>query len=261
MDLDGPGIGAGPLPKNRAPAPSGHFPPPLPEPNLPPISPFSYQKLRALCAVVVGLVFYFFATADLDLDKLRLSFIAHFNATHGSAPLRRFDDWRRLLLDSREAGESEKLHRINDFFNHTVRYDTDQNIWGQNDYWATPLETLALARGDCEDYAIAKYFSLINLGIPLQKLRIVYVKITISDFSGRHQEPHMVLAYYKNPEGEPLILDSLNGEILSASQRPDLKPIFSFNSAGVWFGTGNLATQSNLSRWQDLLKRVHAEGF
>lgn len=211
--------------------------------------------------MVVGLAFYFFATADLDLDKLRLSFISHFNAAHGSAPLRRFDDWRRLLLDSREMGETEKIHRINDFFNHTVRYDTDQNIWGQNDYWATPLETLALARGDCEDYAIAKYFSLINLGVPLQKLRIVYVKITISDFSGRHQEPHMVLAYYKTPEGEPLILDSLNGEILSASQRPDLKPIFSFNSAGVWFGTGNLATQSNLSRWQDLLKRVHAEGF
>jgi hypothetical protein len=76
----------------------------------------------------------------------------------------------------------------------------------------------------------------------------------------------MVLAYYPQPEAEPLVLDNLIGDIRPASRRPDLVPVFSFNSEGVF--TGVSAKDSNpaagvgrLSRWEDLLKRAHAEGF
>ena len=75
------------------------------------------------------------------------------------------------------------------------------------------------------------------------------------------QQAHMVLAYYPQPNADPLVLDNLNKQILPASRRSDLSPVFSFNSAGLWRGTGNQSSQSNLSRWQDLLIRARSEGF
>ena len=76
----------------------------------------------------------------------------------------------------------------------------------------------------------------------------------------------MVLAYYPTPDAEPLILDSLITDIRPASRRPDIKPIFSFNSQGVYQGTAGSGTAGtggvgSLSRWQDLLKRARTEGF
>ena len=76
----------------------------------------------------------------------------------------------------------------------------------------------------------------------------------------------MVLAYYLQPDAEPLVLDNLIGEIRPASRRPDLVPVFSFNSDGVFAGvSGKESTPvggtGRLSRWEDLLKRARAEGF
>jgi predicted transglutaminase-like cysteine proteinase len=116
-------------------------------------------------------------------------------------------------------------------------------------------------RGDCEDFAIAKYFSLINLGIPIAKLRLVYVRALQQGPNGPVQQAHMVLAYYASPNADPAVLDNLIPEIRPASRRNDLSPIFSFNSSGLWQGTGNQSSTSNLSRWQDLLARARAEGF
>lgn len=135
------------------------------------------------------------------------------------------------------------------------------SIWGQNDYWATPSELIGQGRGDCEDFSIAKYYSLIDLGVPVTKLRLVYVKAAQNGPDGVFQQAHMVLAYYATPTADPLVLDNLNSQILPASRRSDLSPIFSFNSAGLWQGTGNNASKSNLSRWQDLQVRARAEGF
>ena len=75
----------------------------------------------------------------------------------------------------------------------------------------------------------------------------------------------MVLAYYAQPEAEPLVLDNLINDIRPASRRPDLVPVFSFNSDGVFTGgakeTAPSAGTGRLSRWEDLLKRARAEGF
>jgi hypothetical protein len=76
----------------------------------------------------------------------------------------------------------------------------------------------------------------------------------------------MVLAYYATPKGGPLVLDNLVPEIMPASQRKDLQPIFSFNSEAIWSGVAGNSTKGaggtgQLSRWQDLLLRARKEGF
>ena len=156
--------------------------------------------------------------------------------------------------------ERDRLTTVNDFFNQRVAFRDDIEVWGQIDYWATPLEMLDKGAGDCEDYAIGKYMSLLAAGVPQSRLRMVYVR---AQFQGRPQA-HMVLAYYPQPEAEPLILDNINPEIRAASLRPDLTPVFSFNGEGLWSGVG-ATTAGNplvgLSLWRDLLAKAKAEGF
>jgi predicted transglutaminase-like cysteine proteinase len=120
-------------------------------------------------------------------------------------------------------------------------------------------------RGDCEDFAIAKYFSLRDAGVPTGKLRLVYVKARINGPGGPSLQAHMVLAYYPAPNAEPLVLDNLVPEIKPASQRGDLQPMFSFNSEAIWTGVAENSKKGagtgQLSRWEDLLRRARSEGF
>jgi predicted transglutaminase-like cysteine proteinase len=160
--------------------------------------------------------------------------------------------------------EMTKLRGVNEFFNRRVLFRDDIDIWGQTDYWASPLEMLDKGAGDCEDYAIAKYFGLLGLGVPVAKLRLVYVRAQLGGAGGPSQA-HMVLAYYESVNAEPLILDNLVSEVRPASRRPDLSPVFSFNSEGLWQGVGSQAATgepvARLSRWRDLLAKSRAEGF
>lgn len=174
--------------------------------------------------------------------------------------------WEKLLADSRPLNAMEKLKRINEFFNRRIQSAEDQQIWGQSDYWATPMETLAKGRGDCEDFTIAKYFTLLNAGVQNEQLRLVYVRARIGGSASKVVQAHMVLAYYPTPDAEPLILDNLITELRPAARRPDLQPVFSFNSQGIWQGAGPSGARGpggtgNLTRWEDLLKRTRAEGF
>jgi predicted transglutaminase-like cysteine proteinase len=156
--------------------------------------------------------------------------------------------------------EEQRLKPLNDFFNQRIAFRDDSITWGKIDYWASPLETLDRGQGDCEDYAIAKYFSLLATGVPESKLRLVYVRAMLD---GRPQA-HMVLAYYTQPNAEPLILDNLQPEVRPASARPDLAPVFSFNSEGLWQGVGGSSSGSAVARlsiWRDALAKIKAEGF
>lgn len=177
-----------------------------------------------------------------------------------------FRDWRQLIDDSRTMGTQDKLKRINEFFNRKIQFLDDIQVWGQTDYWATPIETLAKGKGDCEDFTIAKYFTLLDAGMPNEQLRLIYVKARIGGPSSNVTQAHMVLAYYPTPDAEPLLLDNLITEIRPASRRPDLQPVFSFNSMGIWAnpvarGVPSSTGVGRLTRWQDLLNRAKAEGF
>jgi predicted transglutaminase-like cysteine proteinase len=167
---------------------------------------------------------------------------------------KRFRAWGKLMTDLKNQPELVKLEKVNSFFNQ-FEYQEDIVSRGVEDYWKSPEEFIIDGGGDCEDFAIIKYFTLVALGIPSDKLRITYVS------SLRLQRAHMVLSYYPNPEAEPLILDSLEGNILKASLRPDLKPIYSFNAEGLWLAkqrnqSSYMGQSSSLSKWNDLLKRM-----
>ncbi len=175
-------------------------------------------------------------------------------------------EWQNLLQEAKDLPINEKLKRVNTFFNHHITFAEDIDVWGQDDYWATPMESLSKGRGDCEDYVIAKYFVLRELNVPEKQLRLIYVKAHIGRVDSEVEQAHMILAYYPTPDEEPLILDNLITDIRPASRRPDLRPIFSFNSEGVFVGVTGSASVGpggvgRLSRWADLLQRAHAEGF
>ncbi|AMC37151.1 transglutaminase [Janthinobacterium sp. B9-8] len=181
----------------------------------------------------------------------------------GQTPVRLFSDWQTLTNDARNVAEPDKLKRVNDFFNRRVQFSDDQTVWSAADYWATPIETIGKGAGDCEDFAIIKYFSLKELGVAKEKLRLTYVKAKIGGASSNISQAHMVLTYYATADAEPLVLDNLLNDIRPASRRPDLTPVFSFNSDGIFTGAAAQPTGpvDKLSRWKDLISKMKAEGY
>jgi len=169
--------------------------------------------------------------------------------------------WLNLLTRSQNLQEAEQIRAVNDFWNQAVYAAEDIDVWGQTDYWATPLESLGRRRGDCEDYVIGKYFSLIALGVPANKLRFIYVKARMGGAGSRIQVAHMVLGYYSAPNAAPLVLDNLITRIEPAGNRRDLAPVFSFNASGVYVEGKQASPVTRIGRWNDLLLRMKREGF
>ncbi len=174
-----------------------------------------------------------------------------------------FDQWRQLVANTQHADESKKLEIVNNFFNRHTRFSDDPIIWKQPDYWATPVETIGRAAGDCEDFSVAKYFTLRELGVPAERLRLTYVRARIGGSGSPVTQAHMVVSYYPTPASEPLVLDNLVGSIRLASKRPDLVPVFSFNMDSIYVGgkKRSATPMARLSRWRDLLLRMKAEGY
>jgi len=176
---------------------------------------------------------------------------------YGAGGVAQVQAWLEMLARSRNLSEAAKIQAVNDFWNQAVRAAEDVDIWDQVDYWATPLESLGRRAGDCEDYAIGKYFSLLALGVPAHKLRFVYVKANV----GGYQISHMVLGYYATPNALPLVLDNLVSRIEPANQRRDLAPVFSFNAGGIYVEGKEASPVERIGRWNDLLLRMQREGF
>lgn len=165
--------------------------------------------------------------------------------------------WEDLIRQDKSSSDREKLEKVNRFFNR-MEFVDDSRHWGQQDYWATPIEFISSQGGDCEDFSIAKYFTLKAMSIDEGKLNLTYVKAL------QYNMHHMVLTYYSSPGTEPLVLDNLIDPIKRASERTDLMPIFSFNGTGLWLakqrGRGKLAgSSSRVKRWRDLLEKMSRE--
>jgi predicted transglutaminase-like cysteine proteinase len=167
--------------------------------------------------------------------------------------------WENLIIQDHSRSDLEKLEKVNRFFNR-LEFVDDMVHWGEKDYWATPIEFLGTQGGDCEDFTIAKYFTLKFMGMDEEKLNLTYVKAL------NYNVHHMVLTYFGTPGVEPLVLDNLVTEIKPASMRNDLMPIYSFNGSGLWLakqrGRGKLAGSSNrLQRWQDVIQRMSEDNL
>jgi len=175
---------------------------------------------------------------------------------YGTGARARLLGWQNLIQTT-GGDDRAQLERVNRFFNAMAFVDDDIH-WKKVDYWATPIEFLASEGGDCEDFAIAKYFTLIKLGIAEDRLTLTYVKAM------RLNKAHMVLTYYPSPGAEPLVLDNLIETIQPSSQRTDLLPVYSLNGSGLWLakqrGKGKLIGASDrLKRWRELLDRMTNE--
>jgi predicted transglutaminase-like cysteine proteinase len=184
-----------------------------------------------------------------NMDKQFFGHIADRFEPSGSL---RLGTMRQQLLDfgiQLKKSDASILSFVNDLLNRVPQV-SDAAHWGVADYWATPAELVASNGGDCEDFVIAKYFALKESGIPAEKLRLTYVK----SFQAGKIENHMVLAYYSTPEAEPMLLDNVQPQMLPASKRPDLLPVYEFN--------GELSDKFSgpaMRKWDDLVERMNKE--
>jgi len=193
-------------------------------------------------------------SATLSLNKQHI--IGALQNSYGQRAAKRGNAWLNILASPPSGSYNKTLSKVNRFFN-MHRFIDDRKLWGLDNYWATPVEFIGVNGGDCEDFSIAKYFTLLELGVPDKKMRITMVKATTLN------QYHMVLAYYETPGSIPLILDNINGSIKPATKRKDLIPVYSFNGTQLWLnkekGRGVLAGKSSrLKRWRSLKQRLNS---
>ena len=170
--------------------------------------------------ILISIFFLLFFTINADFVDTSLTLKVE--EKYGKFAKNRFIALNTMLEKNKSSDLRTKLEKVNDFFN-GIKYASDQSIYGSSDYWANPYEFLAKDKGDCEDYAIAKYLALEYLGVPTSKMFLSYVRVKSSN------EAHMVLTYFETPSSEPLVLDNLRKTIQPASKRDDLIPVFNFN--------------------------------
>mgnify|MGYP001138718114 CR=1 FL=1 len=150
-----------------------------------------------------------------------------------------------------------KLSHINSFINKIIpAYDISKN--STIDYWATPKEFLIQGHGDCEDYAIAKYFTLLELGI-----RKEYLYFAVVGIKGE-KNSHMVLLYVEDKNSPALVLDNLSFRVIPISKRKKLIPKFAFNEIDSYkFSRDKFIKKVKINwgkedKWNKLLNRVYS---
>lgn len=126
----------------------------------------------------------------------------------------------------------KKVDVVNKFFNQNVVYKKDERFGPNKDHWSTAEETLSRGYGDCEDYALAKYSTLIDWGVDKNKLKLTYGKLNTT------KEFHMVLQFKDTKVSEPLILDNLKAKLTLAKDEKNITPIYSFNHEKVFVNNG-----------------------
>jgi len=210
------------------------------------------RQFSKMASFIFGMLAVFAVSATLEISDALLAKIQN---KYGAESVVRIQQWQKLMLTAKGLPEKEKLQQVNNFFNRRIDFVDDIYLWGANDYWATPLEFLSQGAGDCEDYSIAKYFTLKELGVPEKKMRITYVKAL------KLNQAHMVLTYFATPRAIPVVLDNLIPQIKSATQRKDLLPVYSFNGSGLWLakarGSGKrVGGSGRLNMWSELKNRM-----
>lgn len=213
------------------------------------------QNIFTLFFIMAAIAAILFSSPEFSIAKV---FLDKIEKEYGVFAKRRAYALVSMMNDVKDADEMEKMEKVNDFFNQTP-YASDKETWGVSDYWATRLEFIGKDKADCEDFVIAKYFTLKELGVPTSKLYMTYAK------SIRYKSAHMVLTYYATPRSVPLVLDNYNYKILPASQRDDLIPIYSFrgdelfNAKQAQIGKLVPAATHQKRPWDELIITQHKE--
>ncbi|KGP62703.1 hypothetical protein EP47_04320 [Legionella norrlandica] len=214
------------------------------------------KKLSIGSGLFIWICLTFFYATDLfsQVSLISVEKIQKIAQSYQGDVRKRFYAWGNLIKSLKNKPVNVQLEKVNSFFNQ-FNYETDPITGASDDYWKSPAEFIVDGGGDCEDFAIIKYFTLVAVGVPSEQLRITYAtSLTLN-------QAHMVLAFYSTPATEPLILDSLESKILRASRRSDLKPVYSFNTESLWLakkrGENSLMGDSkSLGKWKDLIERM-----
>lgn len=143
---------------------------------------------------------------------------------HPDRPFNKKTTWAHLRDGAADKKGLSLLRYVNAFWNRWP-YKEDIHNWGQQDYWEIPAEFLKKS-GDCEDYAIIKYFTLKELGMPPEQMRIVVVRDTLRNLA------HAVLVVYL--EQDAYVLDNLSSAVLSHTRLRHYTPQYSVNESGRW---------------------------
>lgn len=166
---------------------------------------------------------------------------------------------KSLLKELNGKTDIQKVVYVNNYFNENIQYNSDDLLWGMDDYWATPLETMVKESGDCEDFAIAKYMVLKSAKVNINKMQIAYVISTDNDVG--YQQSHMVLKYFDNSK-DPFVLDNRNDTLTKLSTHKELTSIYSFNHYSLWVGNNSkrIGTSFNhLSKWKNIIDKMKNE--
>jgi len=161
--------------------------------------------------------------------------LAKIKLEHGKKASEDIRIWYKLIDKYKKASSWDKISVTNKFFN-KYRWISDLENWGSSDYWANPIEFIVSQGGDCEDFALAKYFTLIEMGIPAEELMITIVQLESSN------EVHAVLVYRDSTSREPLVLDNITTSVLPLKNRNDIKPLY-----GLWDSSGY---EMSVAKWQ-----------
>ncbi len=191
---------------------------------------------------------------EFKLSQKDLSFIN--NSTKKSFILNRLEKYQTLKTQIKDYELIRKLSHVNVFINKILPAQ-DVSTSSSIDYWATPKEFLLQGHGDCEDYAISKYFTLLELNIPKEKLYFAVVNIK------GEKTAHMILLYLEDKNSTPLVLDNLSSKVIELTKRKKLIPKFAFNEIDSYKFTSEKFTEKiNINwgkenKWENLLKRVY----
>lgn len=131
----------------------------------------------------------------------------------------------RLIDAVKSRSGRARLDEANRAVNAAIRYVSDYAQHGEADRWSASLATFATAKGDCEDYAIAKYVALREAGFPQEELRLVLVR------DRAIRQDHAVLA--ARLDDRWLILDNRRSELIADSDASSLTPLFAIDHRGV----------------------------
>lgn len=185
--------------------------------------------------------------SNKDLQKIE--------ETSGRIAKNRSMDYQKQVEKFQTYNRTKQLNIVNNYLNQLLP-QYDDIMQKKEDYWATPKEFLSLGYGDCEDYVIIKYFTLIKLGFDKDKLFLTTVH---EQYNGGY---HMVLTYFQERGKSPLVLDNLSFRILDLKTRSDIKADVFINNHGVFKINKKHKLQRiahSSSQYINLMKKVKKE--
>ena len=135
--------------------------------------------------------------------------------------------WSSIVRQARAIKDpKQRMAFIHRFVISHIQYAEDIDVYGTRDYWATPAETLARRRGDCEDFAILELMLLKETGIPAAD---IYLTVG-ADLVARRD--HALLSVLIG--NSMWVLDQRASAPFLTTSMTDFRPILTMRGAQIW---------------------------